>query len=305
MMSNDLAMRTGRTLEVWQYGDPVGHPVFFFHGLIGSHHQASYIAEPARRHGLRIIAPNRPGVGRSEFTVRRSAFEAVPDVEDVAAALELGDFSLIGISGGVPYVLAILHRLGPRVRTATLISGMGAIRLPGALRGMRRADRIGLEIGSRHPRLARRVFGKWSDSFRSDPDRFLDRFVARLVPADRRLFQKGELSNLFRQDLRQVFIEGRGPESLAQELMVFRNFRLPLTELPEDRRVTLWHGLGDDLVPPAMAWAMAQRIPNCEAHFVRGGHFVAVEIADRVIAHLRRVLDAPAGSTSHGNPERR
>jgi pimeloyl-ACP methyl ester carboxylesterase len=42
-----------------------------------------------------------------------------PDVEDIANALRLGDFSVIGISGGTPYALATLSRLGGRVRTAT------------------------------------------------------------------------------------------------------------------------------------------------------------------------------------------
>jgi hypothetical protein len=41
-------MRGGRALEVRGYGDAGGHPVIFFHGLIGSHHQASYIGGPAK-----------------------------------------------------------------------------------------------------------------------------------------------------------------------------------------------------------------------------------------------------------------
>src|SRR6516165_10457404 len=98
-----LVMRDGRKLEVQEYGDRAGHPAFFFHGLIGSHHQAAYVSEQAEQAGLRIIAPNRPGVGRSEFAVRGSAREVVRDVEDVAEALGLERFSVIGISGGAPY----------------------------------------------------------------------------------------------------------------------------------------------------------------------------------------------------------
>ncbi|HKI16786.1 MAG TPA: alpha/beta fold hydrolase, partial [Isosphaeraceae bacterium] len=88
-MADHFLMRTGRKLEVREYGDPRGHPAFFFHGLIGSHHQASYVADDARRSGLRIIAPNRPGVGMSEFTPRTSPLDTVADVEDVARALGL------------------------------------------------------------------------------------------------------------------------------------------------------------------------------------------------------------------------
>ncbi len=141
-----ITTRTGRLLEVREYGDPAGHPALFFHGLIGSHHQASYIAEQAMQHDLRIIAPNRPGVGKSEFVERKSALEAVPDIEDLTAALQIDQFSVIGISGGTPYALACLHRLGPRIRTTTVISGMGPLRLSGALQGMDRPRRLAMEI---------------------------------------------------------------------------------------------------------------------------------------------------------------
>src|SRR5271163_1083621 len=99
MKANLLVSRTGRNLELKEYGDPAGHPVLFFHGMIGSHYQASFIADQAGQEGFRVIAPNRPGVGASEFVKRKSPLEAVDDVEDIAAAFELDEFSVLGISG--------------------------------------------------------------------------------------------------------------------------------------------------------------------------------------------------------------
>ena len=116
-------------------------------------------------------------------------------------------------------------------------------------------------------------------------------------PTDR-LFREGALYDLFVQDLRQVFVEGVGPDGLVQEVLGFRNFGLPLDALPGNRCVSLWHGLSDDLVPPAMAYQMALRLPNCEAHFVPGGHFVAVEIAGQIVTRLRQLLDAAAARGS-------
>jgi len=287
-------------LEVWEYGDPGGYPAFFFHGLIGSHHQASYVDQPARSQGLRIIAPNRPGVGNSEFTERRGPLDAVPDVEDVADALKLGDFSVIGISGGAPYALAALYRLGPRVRTATVISGMGPLQLPGALRGMRRPERLILEIYSRQPRLAKRMFRRLADRFRDHPDRFLARLISTWPLPDREGFRRREIYDLFMRDLHQVFTVGRAPESLSQVLAMFRNFGFSLGDLPADRCVSLWHGLSDTIVPPVMTWKMARHIPNCEAHFVPGGHFMAVDVADRIISRLRQLLDASTCSSAAG-----
>jgi pimeloyl-ACP methyl ester carboxylesterase len=299
--AHDLTLRDGRRLEVWEYGDPGGHPAVFFHGLIGSHHQASYITAQARRRGLRIIAPNRPGVGRSAFATRRTALDAVPDVEDLAGALGLGAFSVIGISGGTPYALATFYRLGPRVRTVTVISGMGPMRLPGALTGMDRRRRLFLEVGARHPGLAERAFEKGADRFRADPERFLGRLVASWPAPDRRVFQRRDIFDFFLRDLHQVFTDGcdRAAEGLAQELAVYRNYGFSLADLPADRRVTLWQGLSDTIVPPSMAWAMARRLPNCEAHLVPGGHFMAVDVADQIVTRLRQLLDDPPA-----NPDR-
>jgi pimeloyl-ACP methyl ester carboxylesterase len=298
MTQHLLIMRDGRKLEITEYGDRTGHPAFFFHGLIGSHHQASYISDEAGRAGLRIIAPNRPGVGRSEFIARKSALDSVSDVEDVARALEIDDFSLIGISGGTPYALAALSRLTHRVKTVTVISGMGPMRLPGALRGMDRRRRAALEAGSRWPHLARRGFQKAMNRFRANPEGFLNRLVKTWSSADQALFKRRVVCDLFMNDLHQVFTVGAGPITLAHELALYRNYGVSVQDLPKDKMITLWHGLSDNIVPPAMACAMALSLPNCEAHLVTGGHFVAVEIASLIINRVRQLLDDPVVTTT-------
>jgi pimeloyl-ACP methyl ester carboxylesterase len=290
-MEHLIATRTGRLLEFQEYGDPHGHPAIFFHGLIGSHHQASYVAGQARAGGLWIIAPNRPGVGKSQFVARTCALEAVPDVEDLAQALGLDDFSVIGISGGTPYALACLHQLAQRIRTVTIISGMGPMRLPGALMGMDRRRRLALEVGSRYPGIAQRQCQRWAERFRADPDRFLRRLVSTWSGPDQAIFESREVFELFLQDLHAVFTIGNGPETFAQELRLYRHYGFSPAALPQEHRVTLWHGLDDRIVPPAMAWSMAQFLPNCEVHLLPGGHFVAITIADQIVARLRQHLD--------------
>ncbi len=294
MIDHLLTTRSGRKLEVREYGDPAGDAVVFFHGLIGSHHQASYIAEQARQAGLRIIAPNRPGVGASEFVVRETPLEAANDVEDIAAELGLDEFSVIGISGGTCYTLATLLRLAPRIRTTTVISGMGPARLRGALEGMDRRRRMMLALGGRFRALSLREFRKMEVQFEADAKRFLNRLIATWSAADRRIFERPDIYELFMKDLHQVFTQGQGPETLAQELKFYNQFGFALGDLPADKHVTLWQALEDTIVPPAMAWKMCQVLPNCEAHFVAGGHFVAIEIADRIVGRLRQLLDEPA-----------
>ncbi len=300
MSDHLLATRTGRKLELREYGDPAGHPVFFFHGLIGSHYQARYVADQAREHGLRIIAPNRPGVGASEFVERTSALDVIVDVEDLTKALRLDAFSVIGISGGAPYALATLLHFKERVRTVTLISGMGPSRLRGALAGMDRRRRVALEIGSRFRHLARRGFEKAAQRFHAGHDRFLRTLIRTWSRADQKVFERRDVYELFMKDLHQVFTLGTGALGLAQELPIYRNYGFALRDIPADPRVVLWHGLADKIVPPAMAWQLATALPSAELHLVPGGHFVAVEIAGEIIARLRQALDSAPKAVAPG-----
>jgi pimeloyl-ACP methyl ester carboxylesterase len=206
--------------------------------------------------------------------------------------------SVIGISGGAPYALAVSCRLERRVRTVTIISGMGPMRLPGALYGMDRRRRLFLAVGSRYPRLAHRAFQVAADRFRADPDRFLQRLIRTWSVPDRHLFRRREVFDLFLKDLHQVLTEGNGAEGLAQELSIYRNYGFSLGALPPSQRVTLWHGLSDNIVPPAMAWKMVHALPNAEATFVPGGHFMAIDSAGQIIARLKQLLDDPSGTRS-------
>jgi pimeloyl-ACP methyl ester carboxylesterase len=159
---------------------------------------------------------------------------------------------------------------------------------------MDRRRRLILAVGSRYPQVARRRLQTELVRFRADPDRFLRRLIATWSVSDRQLFERKDVYDLFMKDLHQVFTEGQGPESLAQELTLYRNYGFSLKDLPAYRRITLWQGLDDNIVPPAMAWQLIQALPNREAHFVPGGHFVAVDIAGQIITRLMQLLDGPA-----------
>jgi pimeloyl-ACP methyl ester carboxylesterase len=180
---------------------------------------------------------------------------------------------------------------------------MGPAQLPGALQGMPWSRRFTLELGSRYPNLTKRSFLKMTARYRENPRRFLDRLVTTWSVPDQKIFrERKEIYELFLCDLQQVFVEGNAPESLSQELRLFRNYGFTLDALPADRSVILWQGLDDNIVPPVMAWKMARTLPNCEVHLVPGGHFMAVDAADQMMARLRQSLDASAGGVnSDGN----
>ena len=54
-----------RRVGLYEYGDPEGRPVLTFHGVPACGAGFDFADGPARARGLRILAPDRPGVGLS------------------------------------------------------------------------------------------------------------------------------------------------------------------------------------------------------------------------------------------------
>jgi pimeloyl-ACP methyl ester carboxylesterase len=62
----------GRRLAYEECGRADGHPVVCCHGNPGSRLVWSLFDETAQHHDVRLIAPDRPGFGQSEFQPDRS-----------------------------------------------------------------------------------------------------------------------------------------------------------------------------------------------------------------------------------------
>lgn len=60
-----LALDGGGRLAYAEYGDSDGIPVVFLHGAPGSRLLGALFDAPAEERGIRVLAPDRPGYGRS------------------------------------------------------------------------------------------------------------------------------------------------------------------------------------------------------------------------------------------------
>jgi pimeloyl-ACP methyl ester carboxylesterase len=297
-----LRLRDGRLLEYACYGDVGGLPALFFHGFIGSHHQAAFAADAARRGGVRLIAPNRPGVGRSTPKRRRQLNECVPDMQELADALGLERFAVIGVSGGAPYALACLASLGERVPLAVLVSGLGPVGDPGVLAKMGPLARKALGLSRRMPWLLRWLFRIRLGRFRNDPDAFLARLAVRWPRADRQLFTRPEVRQFFLGDLKEVLVNGQGAEGMVEELRMYQHWGFGLEDVPPTARVFLYHGRDDVLVPPGMSAHAASRLSGAEVTVHPGGHFMILDHADEVVQRVRERLLAEGRPILPGPP---
>jgi pimeloyl-ACP methyl ester carboxylesterase len=110
----DVTLRDGRTLHVYDDGDPDGLVVVEHHGTPGSGLTYPPDLELARERGLRVIAYDRAGYGLSTPNPGRVVADISHDIEDVLDALDIERCVSLGGSGGAPHSLALGARLADR-----------------------------------------------------------------------------------------------------------------------------------------------------------------------------------------------
>ncbi len=275
----------GRILAWDEYGDPDGTPVIYFHGFPSSRLEAEFTDAAATALGVRVIAPDRPGYGGSDFKPGRMLADWPDDVAELAGVLSLDRFAVMGVSGGGPYAMACAWKLGERLTAAALVCALGPVAPDGVLSGMTPILRHGLGLSQRSPGLADAIFSKGALAIGRHPERFVAT-IARLAPsADRAALRDPVLRRAVAACYGEAFRQGTaGP---AHDLALYSaawGFQLEGITAP----VHLWQGEEDTTVPPAMGRYLAQRIPNCRARFFPGeAHFsLVLNRAGEILATL-------------------
>jgi pimeloyl-ACP methyl ester carboxylesterase len=125
-ITNVLTLPDNRRLAYAEFGKPDGHPVFHFHGSPSSRLEPLLLGDDVfSQLGLRIIAPDRPGMGQSDFQPDRGFSDWSDDVVFLADALGLDKFSILGISGGCGYVAACAAKVPERLHSAVIVLAHG------------------------------------------------------------------------------------------------------------------------------------------------------------------------------------
>src|SRR5690242_4253772 len=96
--NNQIRLKDGRKLGYAEYGDPKGKPLFFFHGFPTSRFHAKRTDQAAKELGIRVIAPDRPGFGLSDFQIGRTLLDFPDDVLELANYLGIKKFVVEGVS---------------------------------------------------------------------------------------------------------------------------------------------------------------------------------------------------------------
>jgi pimeloyl-ACP methyl ester carboxylesterase len=118
----------GRSVSWAEFGDAGGVPVLFLHGTPGSRLNPAALDDLYARMGIRIIAPDRAGFGRTDPIPDRRVVDAAADLVTLLDALELPSCFVVGGSGGGPHALGLAAAAPARVRAVGVLVGAAPLR---------------------------------------------------------------------------------------------------------------------------------------------------------------------------------
>lgn len=279
-----ISLAAGRRVAVHDYGDPHGTPIFYFHGWPAAGLQGALFDAAARELGVRLLSPDRPGIGASDFHPQRRLLDWPPLLRELAAALGIERCRVLGVSGGGPYALAAAWALPDLVETAGVVCSAPPLAGIGHTGGLQPAYRALLHLHRRSPGALRGLFqmarplGLWR------PPVWIVSLLARLAlpPGDAAAVNDphfGALSmSAFHESWRQ---SGLGVFTDAEIYAAPWSFALREIRVP----VRLWHGTEDRNFAPAFAEALARELSDCTFRLVRGaGHY------SLPLGHAREIL---------------
>jgi pimeloyl-ACP methyl ester carboxylesterase len=280
-----MSLPDGRTLAWAEFGDRGGAPVIAFHGTPSSHlEEVAFDSSASERH-IRVIAPDRPGIGRSSAQPRRVLLDWPADVTALADHLELDNYAVLGVSGGGPYALACGIDPDPRLTRAVVVSGCCPLDRPDANVGIAASDRLLGSLATHFAPGGRVAMRLLEASVRRMPGAVWRAYASELAPDERAIVEvlpERERFDTLLEATRQ------GPTGLVDDYRVTCE---PWGFLPEEVEVpvTLWHGEADETVPLHQAQDLMARIPRVELHVVSGqGHLLMATRTAEILADLAR-----------------
>jgi pimeloyl-ACP methyl ester carboxylesterase len=241
--------------------------------------------------GLRLFTLERPGFGLSDYQPNRTLLGWADDVAQLADALNLSRFAIIGTSQGGPYAMACTFCLPERLSVLTLVSAVAPLDVPGVSAGMNPNIARMTMLAKRVPFLLTLMFNTMGRMAKRNPERLLEQTFNSLPDTDKGILDTADPRTraIFGEGMQQAFAGGGRASTTDMRLVV-----LPWGFRVEDLRlknIYLWQGEADPNVPPVMGRYLASAIPNCQPTFVPGaGHFLLYSHWRAILEQLRKTV---------------
>lgn len=268
-----------RQLAYTEYGRADGVPVVFLHGTPGSRRLGALLDEAAADAGVRVLAPDRPGYGRSSPWPARSASDDGHVVEAVLDDADVETAGLVAFSGGAVSALATATTRPERVERVDIVSGATP---PSVSEEMPTAQRSLGVLATKVPLVLRGLFrGQAWLAGRLDPSFVVAQYTtgdASTVPDD--------VAAVVRDDFVEAFAHHRHG-AVTEVRRIVGEWGIDFDAV--EPAVQLWHGTDDTNVPIGDARRFEARISGAQLRVLEDtDHLRAlVQCAPEVLANYR------------------
>jgi pimeloyl-ACP methyl ester carboxylesterase len=281
---NSIKLPDGRVLGYAEYGDSLGYPIFYFHGGQESRLSSKFMDSTAKKLNIRIISPDRPGVGISTFQENRQFLDWGNDIAELADFLGLNKYSIFGLSGGAPHVLACLISDSSRIENASIVSGATPYDYKGTLKGMWFPVKLIHWFASwKNDKQLRKFMQNDFDGLVNKPEKRIKQFQNYLPAPDKKLMTE-------HPEYGWEFIEGskesykQGIDAVVQEWKLYvSDWKMELSLIHSP--VSLWYGSSDKMAPTYRGHYYKKELPNSKLKVIDNeGHFSLIR------NHLEEIL---------------
>jgi pimeloyl-ACP methyl ester carboxylesterase len=278
-----LATQDGRNLTYLEVGDPHGPLVIHNHGGPSSRFEARLFANSALKNRLRLICVDRPGMGQSSPQKSRTYSGWAEDLTYVADVLGYHEFGVTGWSEGGPWALAAAAYIDPlRLRHVSSIAGgnYGTFGDNWAKEYLSKIDALGGFLALHFEPGFRLLYAAVDISAQHFRETYIEQLRKAVNNYDRQILLQPDIETAFSEASAECFAQGC--EGLVRDAeLLYRSWAFDVRTI--ERRVHIWQGMDDQLVPATINKQIADQMPGAIWHPVEGaGHFVAVGSADEL-----------------------
>lgn len=266
MKDAHVTLADRRTLAYTDIGEADWPCVLFFGGAPTSRLRHAYLEPRFLEERVRVVAPERPGYGRSSPHPGRSMADWPSDVAALADALGLDHFVVAGHSSGGPYALACAALLPDRVAAAIVLAGVTDMAWPGAWEGYNDMEAALMRVEDEEAAVAWCV-----ERFGGDGGGFFAAADFKLSEPDEALFADARLAPTLAAARAEAFRQG--VIGYAHDIVV-QGRPWPFNPAAIGVPVAVVHGDSDAILPLAHSRHTAESIPGAALGVLPGhGHF--------------------------------
>ncbi len=260
-----IILKDKRKLQYIILGNEEGVPLFFFHGWPGSRLFLLPVLEEIKSLNVKVICPDRPGMGLSDFKKNRTLLDFADDVKQLADYLNIDQFSVFGHSAGGPYTIACAYVMPERIKSAGLVSSFAPIHSKSEMKGLMKANKIIFSLAKKNHFLHNLMI---FFLVQGGVDRLIKNMSKPLPETDKEI-----LSNIpdIKKDIEESFKGGYKGLALDQQVII-SDWQIDFGKL--DTQFYLWQGKKDIMITYEMSKYLSDNIRNCKTKLYDDyGHF--------------------------------